>query len=478
MRGLFSIIAAVAAFVSTTGAIPIITVHPGTKSDVVITKENTINATTTANGTSISARNVLDTRAQLNITSENTLNATTPAPSNGTNITTHSFSAQTTQRLPLAIVNNFPGGQINAYVTGLDPSNRLVMLQPDGTFYYPASDPSQTTPQPINANVAIALGAQGSTTHVTLPDYISAARVWFAEGDLHFYTVWSSGTNGPSLVEPSAVNPSDPSAAVNWGFVELTNNAAGGLYANISYVDFVGLVLGMSLLAGDGSTQTAQGLHPDAVSTICSQLSAQTAKDGMPWTDLCMADASGKPLRVLAPIDYLSIDPSAFQNYFNSYIDEVWNHYTTNTLTINTQVAAGKVACTVQNNAFVCDGDNRSYAKPTAADIFGCNSGPFGILGSDNDVHRAVVPRLCAAFNRGTLMLDGGNLQPGLEASSYYQSTPNNWYSYFVHESEVDGKGYAFSYDDVCPDGDVNQSGVVASGSPQLLTITVGGPSS
>jgi len=477
MRGLFSIVAAVAAFAGTTGAIPIITVHPGNKYDVVITKENTINATTTANGTSISAR-ALDARAQLNITSENTLNATTPAPSNGTNITTHSFSAQTTQQLPLALVNNFGGGQINAYVTGLDPSNRLVMLQPDGTFYYPTSDPSQTTPQPINANVAIKLGGQGSTTHVTLPDYISAARVWFAEGDLHFYTVWSQGTNGPSLVEPSAVNPSDPSAAVNWGFVELTNNAAGGLYANISYVDFVGLVLGMSLLAGDGSTQTAQGLRPDAVSTICAQLSAQTAKDGMPWTDLCMADSSGKPLRVLAPIDYLSIDPSAFEHYFDAYIDQVWSHYATNTLTINTQVAAGEVTCKIQNNAFVCAGDNRSYAKPTAADIFGCNSGPFSILGSDNDVHRAVVPRLCAAFNRGTLMMEGGDLQPGLEAGSYYKSEPNNWYSYYVHESEVDGKGYAFSYDDVCPDGDVNQSGVVASGSPRVLTITVGGPGS
>jgi hypothetical protein len=447
MRGfprLFTLAAAVLLYGKALSA-PIITVFPGNANDIIITEDNTINATT-------------------------------PAPINGT-VNMHSFVATTsTERLPLALVNNFQGGQINAYVTGLDSQNRLVMLKPDGTFYYPSSRPGQAIPQLINANVAIPLGAKGSTTHINIPGYISSARIWFAEGNLRFYTVWSVGTNGPSLVEPSAINPADPSSSVNWGFVELTNNEAGGLYANISYVDFVGLVLGMSMQAGDGSTQTAQGLHPNAVTAICQKLVAQTAKDGMPWSDLCQATAAGKPLRVIAPIDYISLHPNAFQNYFSSYIDQIWNHYTTNTLTVNTQASAGNVACKVSNNVLSCTGDNRSYAKPSATDIFGCNSGPFAIFGSDNDVHRAVVPRLCAAFNRGTLMSSGGNFQPGVHASNYYTAGPVNWYSAFVHQEEVDGKGYAFSYDDVNPDGGVDQSGVVANRNPKLLTVVVGGP--
>ena len=133
------------------------------------------------------------------------------------------------------------------------------------------------------------------------------------------------------------------------------------------------------------------------------------------------------------------------------------------------------VNCTVQggNNLF-CEGDNRSYAKPSAADIFGCNSGPFAIMETDNAVHKAVVPRLCAAFNRGTFLDNGGNVQPKLPATSYYQADPNNQYSRIIHKYEPDGQGYAFSYDDVNPDGE-NQAGLVAGPDPRLLHIVLGG---
>ncbi|KAK0252496.1 hypothetical protein LTR91_004947 [Friedmanniomyces endolithicus] len=456
MRGLFKIATAASALLATALAAPITKVRPGNGTDIIITSQNTVNATEPAPA-----------------------NATRPAPANAT-VASSTFKiaediAVSNGRLPLALVNNFAGA-INAYVTGLDSNNQLVMLQPDGTWLYPVCDPSISTPQPVNANVAIPLGGQGSTTQVTLPGYISAARVWFAAGSLEFFTVYSSASNGPSLVEPSAVNPSDPSAAVSWGFVELTNTADGGLYANISYVDFVGLVLGMSLLSGDGSVQAAHGLQATAVASICSLLEAQSARDGMPWTDLCQVDASGKPLRIIAPSDHVASNPDAFSDYFTDHTNEVWTYYSTNTLTIDTQAAAGKVACTVQGDQLTCAGDNRGYARPLAGDIFGCNSGPFAIEAGDNDVHRAIVPRLCAAFDRTTLLMTGGDSQPGLPSTSYYQSAPTNWYSAFIHQTEVDGKGYAFSYDDVNPDGDVNQSGVVADGDPRVLTVIVGGP--
>ena len=83
---------------------------------------------------------------------------------------------------------------------------------------------------------------------------------------------------------------------------------------------------------------------------------------------------------------------------------------------------------------------------------------------------------LCAAFNRGTLLLSGGHIQPGLGATSYYTVMPSNWYSKFVHQHETDGKGYAFPYDDVNPNVGIDQAGVVAGPNPKLLTVTVGGP--
>lgn len=512
--------------VGSTLAVPITFVQPGNASDIVITKENTVNATapasnstavissainsTALNSTAISSAVISPTAISSAVINSTTISSTVissttvssiATSSTGTTINNstsiHSTVAHSTagdaiaidatsiktvilatEQLPLAFVNNFAGGALNAYVTGLDVNDNLVMLQPDGSFYYPTCDSSDSTPQSVTGDVSIPLGAQGSTTTINMPGYISSARIWFAEGDLQFFTVWNPVTNGPSLVEPSAINPSDPSADVNWGFVELTNTEAGGLYANISYVDFVGLVLGMQLFAGDGSTQTAQGLQPDSVATICGALIAQSLVDGQEWGNLCQADSSGNPLRVVAPSDYTSLNPSAFESYWTEYIDQVWSQYTTEILTIDTQGDAGEVACTVQDGELTCDGDNRGYAQPVAADIFGCNSGPFAILAGDNDIHQAIVPRLCAAFDRSTMTMDGGSLQPSLDSSSYYTTTPTNWYSKLVHENEIyDGKGYAFSYDDVNPDGE-NQSGVVAAANPQLLTVIIGGPSS
>lgn len=437
-----------AAMVGQTLASPVpsggpVRVHPGGSRDIVITKENTLNGTLI--GGTAKANGLLK-----------------------------SESAAGTAQLPLAIVNNMAGssdGQINAYVTGLDTSGAVVLLASDGTWYYPPAT-SSGVPVAIDADLAQPLGAAGSTTTITLPDYVSSGRVYVADGTLQFFVV-SGG-----LVQPSPVSSTDPNAAVNWGFVELTNTADGGLYANISYVDFVGLILGMSLSATDGSTQTALGLSADAVAQICAALVSQTASDGYPWSSLCMTDGSGNYLRALAPYDYIQNGNSdAFSDYFTSYISSVWSTYSSSALTVDTQADAGDVSCTTGgSDTLTCDGDNRGYAQPSAGDIFGCNTGPFAIQSGDNAVHYAVVPRLCAAFNRGTFLLDGGNVQPGPAATEYYTTSPSNYYSKFVHANEVDGKGYAFSYDDVNPAGE-NESGVVSSTIPQTLTITVGGPS-
>jgi hypothetical protein len=84
------------------------------------------------------------------------------------------------------------------------------------------------------------------------------------------------------------------------------------------------------------------------------------------------------------------------------------------------------------------------------------------------------VPRLCAAFNRGTFLTDGGNVQPSLSSDYYYLSSPSNHYSRIIHEYETDGLGYAFAYDDVNSNGE-NEAGLVAGSDPQLLQIVVGG---
>jgi hypothetical protein len=187
----------------------------------------------------------------------------------------------------------------------------------------------------------------------------------------------------------------------------------GGVFANLSYVDFVGLVLGLKLVSGDGSTQTALGLEPNATESICASLYMQASFDGQPWDQLCIKGTHGDAIRILSPDSYMKINSSAFTNYYSGYVDQAWSRYQNKSvLTIDTQSSAGNVTCTTSGEQMSCKDDNRVYNKPSTGDIFGCSTGPFALHDNDNGVHQAVVPRLCAAFVRSTLLLEGSDLQP------------------------------------------------------------------
>ncbi|KAI1822471.1 glycoside hydrolase family 64 protein [Xylaria intraflava] len=434
MRGLFGLAAAtVAAFVTSSLAIPL-TVQPGNSNDIVITKENTLNST-----------------------------AGVHSP----------VAPQAASPLKLEIVNNFSSNQMYLYITGQDSKGSACFVDATGKFYYPNAGGS-AVPVPIKGNIATSLGKKGSTTKVTVPDSLISARIWVAEGKLQFNTV-VDGNGNSAIVEPSPTNPKDPSANIKWGFVEF-NWQDGNMYANISYVDWVGISMGMGLTLASGKTQVVKGLKAGAVDDICKDIITQNSKDKAGWNDLCVKSGSSsnaEVIRVLSPNLYIADNATWQSSYYTDYINKVWSQYTNADLTIDTQGSAGKVTCRVTGGKLTCKGDNRAYPKPTLADIYGCNSGPFAIVASDNAVHKAVVPRLCAAFNRSTFLLKGGNVQPGVSSKEYYTANPTNHYSRIVHKYEQDGLGYAFSYDDVNPGGE-NAAGTVSGSKPTLLKVTAG----
>lgn len=413
--------------------------HPGTVKDMKVTKENTLNGTYHGPQTKIVVPSDISDRARTSI--------------------------------PFQFVNNFSGQAINAYLVGLDPQKRVVFVRQDGTLVYPSSGGSGV-PVPVEENIKIPLPGRGQTLSMTLPIPLESGRIYFAEGELQFAMV-RTGDGGDGLVQPSVTNLGDPSAGTDWGFVELTFTNEGAIYANISYVDFVGMILSMDLTTSYGTPkQVTKGLSAGSMETICDEIRQQGSEDGRPWGKMCIGGASGAPVRVLSPNDYTVIDPNGFANYWDNYVDRVWDEYSRTPLIVNTQGDAGNVSCRVSGDQLNCPGDNLGFQKPSAADIWGCNGGPFENRG--NGVHLAAVARICAAFVRSTLLLPGGNVQPALPASSYYTVDPTNHYSRLIHKHEVDGRGYAFPYDDVNA-GNENASGTVASGNPSLLTVYVGG---
>lgn len=368
--------------------------------------------------------------------------------------------------LNFALQNQTNSNTVYAYITGqaIDNNNALFLLRADGkTAYYPTS-PSAIG-SPLAVNCAIPLGGPGSTTTITIP-HLAGARIWFSVNKPLTFLL----NPGPALVEPSVTNPSDPNINISWGFAEFTWNSAQ-IYANISYVDFVGLPISLTLNTSSGSTQHVSGLPSNGLATICSGLLSQHATDGAGWDQLIVKDGSGNYLRALSPNDGMVQNSSLFSNYYSSYVDSVWAKYKGQTLSVDTQASYGVVTGSVQNNVLTIGGE--TFAKPSAADIFSCSTGPFSTANSSSE-RLAIIPRLAAAFNRSTLLASNALPSAG-GPSTYYKSSPTNHFSRIVHAANLDGKGYAFPYDDVAPTGGADQSGSVYAGDPTLLTVAVGG---
>ncbi|KAJ5579808.1 uncharacterized protein N7459_005793 [Penicillium hispanicum] len=371
--------------------------------------------------------------------------------------------------LNFALVNHTGSDTVYAYITGqaIDNNNALFLLQSDGTTaYYPTSPSSTQTA--LAQDCAIPLGASGSTKTVTIP-HIAGGRIWFArDNKLTFYL-----NPGPALVEPSSSNPSDPNYNIYWDFCEFTWNSSQ-LYVNITFVDFVSLPIALALENTSGTTQTVEGLPSDGLDTICTALQTQNASDSAGWDKLIIKN-NGSNLRAVSPNTGITLTSGLLSTYFDSYVDSVWSKYTDTTLTVDTQADAGKVTATVANGTLNFSTGSITYDQPSTADIFSNSSGAFAATG--DSTKDAITARLAAAFNRSTLLTDP-NQPDGEVVADYYQNTVTNHYARICHATALDNRGYAFPYDDVGPSDGADQSGAVYDGSPKLLTVTVGGPSS
>jgi len=357
-------------------------------------------------------------------------------------------SAATPDTFGLKLVNNSGSGTVYAYVTGTTPDGRLVLLRADGTPYYPASPSAPTTPLPEDCAIPIASGAQVSVPRM------GGARIYVVtDAKLDFFL-----DPGPNLVHPSFLNPGDPNYGKNWSFSEFTFNDTQ-LFANISYVDFVGIPMGLSLTSGSG-TATVHGLPAGALDQIASSLSSL----GGEWAGLVQTGGGGN-LRVLSPHHHAA----QFGGYLDGYIDQVWQKYAGTDLVVDSQnPGLGRFTGRVSGDRLVFGPE--SFAKPSTADVWSCDSGPFALAAEASDARKAIVPRLAAALNRTTL-LDNPNQPTDEDPARFYAGDATNHYARIVHSKLPDNRGYAFPYDDVSPGPDF--SGAVFAGDPQLLTLTI-----
>ncbi|KAG4257083.1 hypothetical protein FPRO04_06733 [Fusarium proliferatum] len=373
----------------------------------------------------------------------------------------------------IILINHTDSKSLFAHVTGRDEQGVLILLADGETVHRPKS-PSGIL-QPVGADIAIPVGGPGAQKKVRIP-HIFGGRIWFCKDKPIAFLI----NPGPAVVEPSVTNPTDANFDADWGFCEFTYNN-DQLYVNVSYVDFVSIPIGLELENEAGQVTRVPGMPKDGLDQVSEGLKRQGEKDGAGWERLVVKSKSGSNLRALSPNAGAELHPGLLENYFAPEIDAAWKRYEKEDIEINTQAEWGDVRGRVHDGKLVFKDVGKDklgfhFEKPSTRDIVSCSTGPFAGGPDVTPAQLNVGARIVAALNRATL--SGNSRQPeGEKVEEYYckGEGKTNHYSRICHEVTLEGKGYAFPYDDVGASGGVDQSGFLNDGRPKVLTVHVGG---
>jgi hypothetical protein len=210
-------------------------------------------------------------------------------------------------------------------------------------------------------------------------------------------------------------------------------------------------------------------MAPNGIDRMADDLVEQAKKDNKPWDKLVVRH-DDRVVRILNATHGGAVGAN-FSGYYEPYVNEVWKKYSKGSnFKLDTQAGEGVLDAHVNSKGDLVIG-KEAFQKPSTADIFGCNSGPF-TTGS-SPVRNAIIPRLASGFVRSTYLVT--DEQPSTP-DTFYTQDPTNHYARLVHQHNIDKKGYAYAYDD-CVKGPEDQSGKVNAGDPTMFTVTVGGKS-
>src|SRR5277367_2265240 len=114
------------------------------------------------------------------------------------------------------------------------------------------------------------------------------------------------------------------------------------MFINISYVDFVCLPISLTLASTTGTSQHVSGMPANGLATVCSNLIAQNNQDGAGWNQL-IVQSGEQNLRALSPNTGIVMNGNLFNGYYNSYVQQVWQNYASQSLSVDTQAQWGTV---------------------------------------------------------------------------------------------------------------------------------------
>lgn len=347
-------------------------------------------------------------------------------------------SAAQRAAMSLTLANESGQGPVWTYIVGTDlASGQQTRLSADGQLV-----PVSTSDNGPDGFTDYSIPVEGGGTTSSLPQGMSG-RIYLAIGEkLKF-----RANPGNTLAYPAGWVSTDPNYPILHDAAEFTYNDSG-MHCNTTMVDMLCVPLAISL--SGAQQQTTGRLRDGGRAAVFSALSAQSGFGSLVLDDL----------RAIAPGH--GLDAGLFSgDYLAGYVDEVWNHYRSNTMT----VTAGATTFTgqVSGEQFVFSGGVRPFDKPSTRDVLFCD----GALAAPNDgITGPVAAVLGAGFNRGVLT-DTGD-QPVTDPGTYYGPAETNHYSRIMHENTEDGKAYGFAFDDVA-----GHASYIEDGAPTSITVTI-----
>jgi len=341
--------------------------------------------------------------------------------------------------MSLVIANESGRGPLWTYVVGTDlATGQQCRLSEAGQLV-----PVSTNDNGSDGYTDYAIPVDGGGTTLSLPQGMSG-RIYLAIGEkLKF-----RANPGNALAYPAGWVPSDPNYPILHDCAEFTYDGAG-MHCNTTMVDMLSVPLAISL--SGAHQQTTGRLRDGGRAAVFSALAGQAGFGGL----VLEGD-----LRVIAPGHGLDAGRFA-SDFFAGYVDEVWDHYRGNTMTVT--AGANTFTGQVTGEEFTFSGGVRPFTKPTTRDVLFCD----GALAAPNDgVTGPVAAVLGAGFNRSVLRDDPD--QPTADRSRCYQGPVTNWYSKAMHDHTADGRAYGFAFDDV-----VDQASYIQDHAPTSITLSL-----
>ncbi|HTV83881.1 MAG TPA: beta-1,3-glucanase family protein [Dyella sp.] len=307
--------------------------------------------------------------------------------------------------------------------------------------------------------------------HTLLLPPLTAGRIYISEGSPLYMSIVAGANGGNNgYAGPNPLNTTDPNINVHYDWYEFTYGSNGGIFINTTQVNQFGLPLLLDVWASNETFHMQVGIN-ESIANIDQEYINQTPA--------AFHTPAPNNLRIIAPAQTTFGNGGTNGNYFDSYIANAWTQYGTAPLTLTvsgrqfTGTASGSTLTFSEVNPSAANvGETFVVQQPSTQDILQCaGTMASGVAGGtpqqqdENAIQLQLENQICAATNRGVLLTPGS----WANASTYYQSSPANFYSWFWHQHSVGGLAYGFSYDD-----NNNQSTTIATQNPEHMAFGIG----